>query len=152
MGSLSTTLTQNTVLSFRFFAPKSSVWDVAIIQRSIRLFHNSSQYFFQSSIEDELLTSTNMASWLSCPHNNLNDVSLPCIMMWAEESFNDALVHAYANEHGVEIVNGDILTEVYFRTRLDIVRRRLAAGGVRLAMALENMFSSGSLGLAVATI
>mmetsp|Transcript_6649 Transcript_6649/g.12506 ORF Transcript_6649/g.12506 Transcript_6649/m.12506 type:complete len:147 (-) Transcript_6649:523-963(-) len=130
----------------------SSVWDVAIIQQSIRLFHNSSQFAFQSSIEDELITSTNMASWLSCPNKNINDVSLSCITTWAKESFNDALTYAYGNEYGVEIVDGEILTEDYFRTRLDVVRRRLAAGGVRLAMALENMFSSVSLGLGVASV
>jgi S1/P1 Nuclease. len=78
-------------------------------------------------------------------------VSLSCIIHWAEESFRDALIHAYANEHGTEIVNGEKLTEVYFRTRLDVVRRRLAAGGVRLAMALENMFSPSSLGLGATT-
>jgi hypothetical protein len=68
-------------------------------------------------------------------------------MKWAEESFSDALLYAYANEHGMQIVNGEVLTEAYFRSRLDVVRKRLAAGGVRLAMALENIFSSASLGV-----
>lgn len=72
-------------------------------------------------------------------------------MKWAEESFSDALMYAYANEHGMEIVNGEVLTEAYFRTRLDVVRKRLAAGGVRLAMALEDMFSAGSSGVDMAS-
>jgi len=120
------------------------VWDVAIIQRAIRLYHNSSQVAFKSSIENELVISANIATWLSCTPTALNNISKACIMKWAKESFRDALSYAYSNEYGMEISDGDTLSETYFETRLEIVRRRLAAGGVRLAAALESLFSSDS--------
>ena len=37
-------------------------------------------------------------------------------------------------------MDGDALTEEYFETRLEVVERRLAAGGVRLAATLEEIF------------
>ena len=76
-----------------------------------------------------------MERWSSCHQ----DVRKDCISEWAQESFHSALEYAYVDEHGYEIVDGVSLSQEYYQTRLNIVRHRLAAGGVRLAMILENL-------------
>ena len=112
-----------------------SVWDDAIIQKSIKINFDNSQYLLQKSIEKELLTADNVERWSSCHQ----DVRKDCISEWAQESFHSALEYAYVDEHGYEIVDGVSLSQEYYQTRLNIVRHRLAAGGVRLAMILENL-------------
>lgn len=106
----------------------------------MKMHHNSSQYFFQLSIEEELVTMSNVKEWRSCEEQNKSINTKECAEKWAKESFKDALTYAYANEDGKEIVSGEALTEAYFESRLGIVRRRLAAGGVRLAASLESVF------------
>lgn len=118
-----------------------SVWDSAIIQHAIRLHHNSSQYEFQSYIEDSLLTEDNINSWRACPPRSSIGSKI-CTAQWAEESFEDALEYAYGDENGKEVKNGTILTEAYFETRLEIVQKHLAAGAVRLAASLEDIYGS----------
>ena len=118
----------------------SSVWDEAIIQRCMRLYHNSSQFLLQTSIEKELLTPSNIKKWRSCTSEKTIDKPRDCAEKWAKESFKDALMYAYKDENGNEIVDGDVLTDAYFSSRLGIVRQRLAAAGVRLAAALEGVF------------
>ena len=106
----------------------------------MKMHHNSSQFLFQLSIEEELVTMSNVKEWRSCVEQNKSVNTKECAERWAKESFKDALTYAYANEDGKEIVNGEVLTEAYFESRLGIVRRRLAAGGVRLAASLEDVF------------
>jgi hypothetical protein len=112
----------------------------------MKLYHNSSQFLLQTSIENELLTSSNMKKWRSCSSENLNGKPRICAEKWARESFKDALSYAYENENGREIVDGDVLTEAYFLSRLGVVRQQLAAGGVRLAAALEDVFQGQQYG------
>lgn len=112
-----------------------SVWDDAIIQKSIKVNHNKSQYLMQESIEKELLTAENVERWSSCNKDERKD----CVSEWAQESFRSALEYAYVDEDGDEIVDGASLSQEYYLTRLDVVRQRLAAGGVRLAMILESL-------------
>jgi hypothetical protein len=118
----------------------SSVWDSGIIERAIRLYHNSSQYSFRSYIENSLLTQDNIELWSACPLNVGGVGSKACTSEWAQESFRDALMYAYGDENGKEVKDGAHLSEEYFETRLEVVQLRLAAGGVRLAATLEDIF------------
>jgi hypothetical protein len=64
---------------------------------------------------------------------------------------NEALVWAYRNTDDTEVVEGSNLSSDYYNTRLEVVQRRIAAAGVRLAFTLEtilekrNMASFGEL-------
>jgi hypothetical protein len=115
------------------------VWDTAIIQRSIKLQYNSSQQDFQKYIENSFVTKDNIELWSKCP--KVVTSAKACYSEWAEESFDDALEYAYGDENGNEVEDGAHLSEKYYETRLDVVERRLAAGGVRLAATLEVMFA-----------
>lgn len=126
-------------MSELYSTTRSSVWDTAIIERAIRLYHNSSQHCFQSFIEESLVTQSNIRLWGACSVE-VGTGSRTCPSQWAEESFSDALAYAYGDENGYEVKSGTNLTEEYFETRLEIVQRRLAAGGVRLAATLEEIY------------
>jgi len=75
--------------------------------------------------------------WLSCP----DGIRQECVSSWAKESLHEALTWAYGDEDGHDIKDGASLSDKYFLTRLPIVEKRLAAGGVRLAATLESVFS-----------
>lgn len=114
-----------------------SVWDDGIIDVSIQSIYNSSQVEFQKSVMDlvqDAEVSGLIDTWLHCS----DGLNKQCPSMWAEESFEDALRWAYSDEHGLEISDGAELSDDYFATRLHVVRRRLAAAGVRLGAVLEN--------------
>mmetsp|Transcript_36767 Transcript_36767/g.74892 ORF Transcript_36767/g.74892 Transcript_36767/m.74892 type:complete len:467 (-) Transcript_36767:1838-3238(-) len=121
-----------------------SVWDDHIIEFAITTQHNSSALSFQQSILDLVAEaeSTGLIDlWLGCS----DGMSTQCPSVWAEESFDDALRWAYSDEHGREIVDGAALSVEYFGTRLHVVKRKLAAGGVRLAAVLEAALSDRDL-------
>ena len=114
-----------------------SVWDDGIIDVSIQSIYNSSQVGFQNSVMDlvrDAEVSGLIDTWLHCS----DGLSNQCPSLWAEESLEDALRWAYSDEHGFEISDGAELSDDYFATRLHVVRRRLAAAGVRLGAVLEN--------------
>jgi len=114
-----------------------SVWDTGIIHKAMKSYHNNSQNIFQQHIEDKYLKDRdNTDKWLACAHSERRE----CVSSWAQESLQDALTWSYGDEDGHEIVDGANLGEIYFETRLPIVERRLAAGGVRLAKSLEAIF------------
>jgi len=113
-----------------------SVWDTGIIELAMKRHFASSQKSLEECIEAEYVTDDYIKKWSKCPNGQLID----CVSLWAREGFHYALNYAYENEDGVEVKDGDTLTEDYFVSRLEIVKRRLAAGGVRLAATLEDMF------------
>jgi hypothetical protein len=51
---------------------------------------------------------------------------------------------AYENADGEEVVDGSVLGDVYYETRLPIVKKRIMAAGVRLAATLEVALSGPS--------
>eukprot|EP01083_Nonionella_stella_P284105 967023_1 len=114
----------------------SSVWDTGIIELAMERYFDSSQKSLEECIEEEFVTDDYTKKWSKCPEGELQD----CVSLWAREGFHYALNYAYENEDGVEVKDGDTLTEDYFVSRLEIVKRRLAAAGVRLAATLEDMF------------
>jgi len=118
-----------------------SVWDEAIIEYSMKTQFNNSQSYFQKYIQDNFIHDEDVDEWLACS----NPMEERCVSVWSEESFNDALTYAYGDENGNEIQNGAVLTEEYFNTRLPVVQTRLAAAGVRLAEALELIYSTSNV-------
>jgi len=76
--------------------------------------------------------------WLSCPYGG----NQPCTAAWGEESFDQAMMWAYRDVDGGEIVNGSSISEMYYLTRVPIVRERLAIAGLRLAATLAMALSS----------
>lgn len=115
-----------------------SVWDTGIIEHAIDLYYSIPESF-QVNIEKDLLTKENIQAWLACP----SGLSIDCVTDWAKESFLYAMNYAYQNEEDEEVEDGDHLTDEYFISRLEIVKRRLAAGGLRLASTLEDIFGGG---------
>jgi len=114
-----------------------SVWDDGLIDLAIDSLYNSSQLDFQQAVIDlveEAESSGLIDSWLQCA----DGLNFMCPSAWAEESFEDALRWAYSDENGLEVVEGAMLSEEYVSTRLHVVKRRLAAAGVRLGAVLEN--------------
>jgi hypothetical protein len=110
----------------------SSVWDEGIIQHAIAVYFGNSQYQFQRRIEAMLLDHDSG----TCIYGTEKD----CVSSWASESWNDALVWAYSNEYGKEIVDGDTITNEYFETRLPIIEACLANAAMRLAATIELLF------------
>jgi len=127
----------STKLPFKSNPPFSSVWDTGIIERALKLYFSIPE-LFQMNIENDFLTKENIQAWLVCP----SGLSKDCTTDWANESFLYAMNYAYQNEDNMEVKDGDHLTEDYFISRLDIVKRRLAAGGLRLASTLEDIFGA----------
>lgn len=119
-----------------------SVWDVGIIEKAIEVYHDGSQKSFQDSIErDYVIDDDHRHDWNSC----IDGMTVDCVSEWAEESWEKALLYAYGDENGNEIIDGSKLSETYFETRLFIVMEQLAIGGVRLASTLERLMSTHDL-------
>eukprot|EP00567_Pseudictyota_dubia_P014702 CAMPEP_0197458832 /NCGR_PEP_ID=MMETSP1175-20131217/49756_1 /TAXON_ID=1003142 /ORGANISM="Triceratium dubium, Strain CCMP147" /LENGTH=248 /DNA_ID=CAMNT_0042993561 /DNA_START=68 /DNA_END=814 /DNA_ORIENTATION=+ len=111
-----------------------AVWDDAIIGQAIDA--TGSRYHFEKEIQyviDMAESSGHIDDWLRCSDGR----NIKCASEWAEESWEDALTWAYRDEHAKAITDGTYLSVEYFSTRLPVVKRRLAAAGVRLAASLE---------------
>ena len=78
--------------------------------------------------------------WLACADGH----DKKCASSWAEESFDDALTWAYRNSDDEEVVNGSVLDDCYYETRVPVVKRKIAAAGVRLAYTLEVVLANKS--------
>ena len=114
-----------------------SVWDDGIIEKCLEDDFEGSRV----ALEDELWLWMNnqeksgeyRKKWLACPYGAIPN----CANGWGQESFALALAFAYRNVDGTEILSGTNLTNSYYDTRLPVVKRQLAAGGIRLAVTLE---------------
>jgi hypothetical protein len=51
------------------------------------------------------------------------------------------LTFAYRNSDDAEIVDGSVLDESYYETRLEVVQKQLIAAGIRLAVTLETILN-----------
>ena len=100
--------------------------------------HSGSRANFEEYLIEASLTGDYkdyMDHWLQCS----NGRNKTCTIEWGEESFEDALMWAYRNSDNEEIVDGSVLDESYYETRLPIVEQRILAAGVRLAVTLESI-------------
>jgi hypothetical protein len=73
-------------------------------------------------------------SWGACANHGIS-----CPDVYAAESISLACKYAYRNA-----TPGSRLADEYFLSRLPIVERRLAQGGVRLAFILNRLFAQTS--------
>jgi hypothetical protein len=120
-----------------------SVWDDGIIERAMDDYFNSTRATFEDDLTKVIATAQQTGDlnlWLACADGH----DKTCASSWAEESFQDALTWAYRTSDDEEVVDGSVLDELYYTTRLPVVKRKIAAAGVRLAHTLELVLSTRS--------
>ncbi|CAN6825992.1 unnamed protein product [Brassica oleracea] len=112
------------------------VWDDKIIESALKKYYNSSLSVMIHSLLNKLEYgwSNDVPSWESCPgHQTV------CPNRYASESIDLACKYAYK-----DATTGTTLGDYYFLSRLYIVEKRIAQGGIRLAATLNRIFSSNS--------
>ncbi|XP_052202069.1 endonuclease 1 [Diospyros lotus] len=133
-------------IELRWFRHKSNlhhVWDREILLTAAKDYYGNDMSLLEESIEGNFtdgIWHSDVASWKEC-----NDISA-CVNKWASESINIACKWAYK-----DVEPGVTLGDDYFNSRLPIVMKRIAQGGVRLAMILNRVFGEVDEDLAVAT-
>ncbi|KAK4589971.1 hypothetical protein RGQ29_020514 [Quercus rubra] len=126
----------NTIV-VRWFRRKSNlhhVWDDMIIDSALKTFYCSDLEIMIKAIQRNITNgwSNEISSWEKCSHNDT-----VCPNPYASESISLACKFAYKNA-----TPGSTLGDDYFLSRLPIVEKRLAQGGVRLAATLNRIFTS----------
>ncbi|CAM6021896.1 unnamed protein product [Sphagnum balticum] len=112
------------------------IWDSELINTAKQQFYNSSL----SVMVDAILLKIGgkwvgeTKSWGACANHGIS-----CPDVYAAESISLACKYAYRNA-----TPGSRLADEYFLSRLPIVERRLAQGGVRLAFILNRLFAQTS--------
>ncbi|RID50320.1 hypothetical protein BRARA_H01058 [Brassica rapa] len=109
------------------------VWDNKIIESAQEKYYNSSLSVMIHSLQHKLkyAWSNDVPSWESCPPHET-----ACPNPYASESIDLACKYAYKNA-----APGTTLGDDYFLSRLPIVEKRIAQGGIRLAATLNRIFS-----------
>ncbi|KAG7616825.1 Endonuclease 3 [Arabidopsis thaliana] len=110
------------------------VWDDMIIESALETYYNSSLPRMIHELQAKLKNgwSNDVPSWESC---QLNQTACP--NPYASESIDLACKYAYRNATA-----GTTLGDYYFVSRLPVVEKRLAQGGIRLAGTLNRIFSA----------
>ncbi|KAG2238214.1 hypothetical protein Bca52824_092525 [Brassica carinata] len=126
----------NTII-VRWYRRKTNlhhVWDNMIIESALKTYYNKSLPLMIQALQANLTHgwSNDVPSWESC---QLNQTACP--NSYASESISLACKYAYRNA-----TPGTTLGDDYFLSRLPIVEKRLAQGGIRLAATLNRIFSS----------
>uniref|UniRef100_A0A7C8YBK4 Aspergillus nuclease S1 n=2 Tax=Opuntia streptacantha TaxID=393608 RepID=A0A7C8YBK4_OPUST len=133
-------------IDLRWFRHKSNlhhVWDREIILTAMKDYYDKDMDLMQQDIEGNFtdgIWSDDVESWTDC--NSLH----ACVTKYATESINIACKWGYK---GVE--PGITLADEYFNSRLPFVMKRIAQGGIRLAMILNKVFNHGHEAMAAAT-
>ncbi|PKI77588.1 hypothetical protein CRG98_002042 [Punica granatum] len=128
-------------IELRWFRHKSNlhhVWDREIILTAAKDYYEKDMDLLLEDIEGNFtdgVWSDDTSSWRDC-----KDI-LSCPIKYATESIKIACKWGYK---GVE--NGATLADDYFNSRMPIVMKRIAQGGVRLAMILNHVFSDDQEG------
>ena len=123
-----------------------SVWDTGIIEVVLRRDYNNSR----QALEEDLYHYTDIAYGTDgttddCAFGGLKS----CVILWAEESWDYASKYAYVlSDNITQVKDGSIIDELYYETRLPIVKIQLVKAGIRLAKTLEiiaeNYYHHGS--------
>ncbi|KAG2689808.1 hypothetical protein I3760_09G156700 [Carya illinoinensis] len=126
----------NTII-VRWYRRKTNlhhVWDDMIIDSALKTFYGSDLEIMIQSIQRNITDgwSTDLALWENCSDNDT-----VCPDPYASESISLACKFAYRNA-----TPGTTLGDDYFLSRLPIVEKRLAQGGIRLAATLNRVFTS----------
>ncbi|KAI8525430.1 hypothetical protein RHMOL_Rhmol13G0230000 [Rhododendron molle] len=122
-------------IELRWFTHKSNlhhVWDREIILTAAKDYYGKDMDLLRQDIEANFthgLWREDVTSWTDC-----SDM-FTCVNKWAVESVNIACHWGYK-----DVESGETLDDDYFNSRLPIVMKRIAQGGVRLAMILNRVF------------
>ncbi|CAL5409765.1 unnamed protein product [Camellia sinensis] len=133
-------------IQLRWFRHKSNlhhVWDREIILTAATDYYGKDMDLLEQDIEGNFtdgIWHDDVASWKEC--GNI----FTCVNKWAAESITIACKWGYK---GVE--SGMTLNDDYFNSRLPIVMKRIAQGGVRLAMVLNQVFGASDEDMVSAT-
>ncbi|EXB51808.1 Nuclease PA3 [Morus notabilis] len=135
----------NTV-NLRWFRHKSNlhhVWDREILLTALADYYNKDLDLLLQDIEGNFtdgIWSDDVSSWRHC------DDLASCINKYAVESIDIACKWGYK---GVD--PGETLADDYFNSRMPILMKRIAQGGVRLAMILNRVLGDSEEGFATPT-
>ncbi|GMH05404.1 hypothetical protein Nepgr_007244 [Nepenthes gracilis] len=112
------------------------VWDTMIIDSALKKYYDLDLTNMITAIQRNISDnwSDDMGSWEACASNYT-----VCPNPYATESIDLACKYAYRNA-----TPGSTLEDDYFLSRLPVVEKRLAQGGIRLAATLNRIFSSQS--------
>jgi hypothetical protein len=122
-------------INLRWYRHKSNlhhVWDREIILTALADYYEKDMDLLQQDIVGNFtdgIWSDDVSSWGSC--GDLHS----CINRYAEESISIACNWGYKG-----VKSGDTLSDEYFDSRMPFVMKRIAQGGVRLAMTLNKVF------------
>ncbi|KAK4271454.1 hypothetical protein QN277_020151 [Acacia crassicarpa] len=132
-------------IALRWFRRKSNlhhVWDKEIIVDALKDYYEKDLELLLEDLQRNYtdgIWSDDVPSWSHC-----EDLS-NCVDGWAKESIQVACRWAYK---GVEA--GMTLSDEYFNTRMPWVMKRIAQGGIRLAMILNQVFGASQEGFVAA--
>ncbi|XP_065877651.1 endonuclease 1 [Euphorbia lathyris] len=133
-------------IDLRWFRHKSNlhhVWDREIILTALKDFYENDIDLLQQTIEGNFTDGIwfdDVASWKDC------DDLLSCPNKYAAESINLACKWGYKG-----VKDGQTLSDDYFNSRMPIVMKRIAQGGIRLGMFLNKIFGDSEQGIASPT-
>ncbi|PKU85904.1 Endonuclease 1 [Dendrobium catenatum] len=125
-------LTESLLFLSHFMGDIHQVWDRDIILQAMSKYYEKDLDVFLKDLQKNLTTgmwSNEIPSWVDC-----EDLS-SCTDEYAAESIGLACDWGYKN-----VTNGETLADEYFDSRLPVVMKRIAQGGVRLAMILNRVF------------
>ncbi|KAJ4831391.1 Endonuclease 4 [Turnera subulata] len=110
------------------------IWDTMIIDSALKTFYGEDLAIMIEAIQSNITEdwSNQQQLWEYCENNRT-----VCPNMYASESISLACKFAYRNA-----TPGSTLGDDYFLSRLPIVEKRIAQGGVRLAATLNRIFDS----------
>ncbi|XP_047332170.1 endonuclease 4-like isoform X2 [Impatiens glandulifera] len=113
------------------------IWDTLVIESAMKTFYSNDLGVMIESIQKNITDgwSDELGQWEACAKDGV-----ACPGSYASESISLACKYAYRNA-----TPGTTLNDNYFYSRLPIVEKRLAQGGVRLAAVLNHIFTSKSL-------
>ncbi|GLU23077.1 hypothetical protein SLE2022_391090 [Rubroshorea leprosula] len=126
----------NTII-VRWYRRKTNlhhVWDSMIIDSALKTFYGSDLRTMIQAIEKNITDgwANDISSWEYCGYNHT-----VCPNLYASESISLACKFAYRSA-----TPGSTLEDDYFLSRLPIVEKRLAQGGIRLAATLNRIFTT----------
>ncbi|MGI4370232.1 S1/P1 nuclease [Klebsiella pneumoniae] len=127
-------------ITVRWYRRKTNlhhVWDTMIIESAMKTFYDKDLSMMIQALQRNITDgwSDDVLSWESCALDQT-----ACPDPYATESVNLACNYAYRNA-----TPGTTLGDDYFFTRLPVVEKRLAQGGIRLAATLNRIFASKPL-------
>ncbi|KAH9748500.1 Endonuclease 1 [Citrus sinensis] len=133
-------------IELRWFRHKSNlhhVWDREIILTALADYYDKDTELLLQDIVANFTDGVwhdDVSSWKDC------DNLMKCPNKYATESINMACKWGYKG-----VTPGETLADDYFNSRMPIVMKRIAQGGIRLAMFLNRIFSDSDEEFAAAT-